>query len=95
MGRSITPQFVIRKARTKEVLGEWRVKARNGAKGYGYPTTDNISNYRDAFNKSLLPGGVNAHLTTESWLQCSLEIFDQFNKTVVAYYNAPMFEVIP
>jgi hypothetical protein len=88
MGRSYLITRIVRKVRTGEHLGEWRPS-------YGKPTSANLGTYRDAFNASLLPGGVNAHLGTGSWLLCNLEIYNQRTGKVEATYVAPMFETIP
>jgi hypothetical protein len=41
---------------------EWRVKAQYGAPGYGKPTLENLDRWIARFEKSMQPGGVNAHL---------------------------------
>lgn len=89
MGKTKIMRLVLRKAKNKEFVAEWKPKE------YGQPTTENIGKWRDHFNQSLLPGGINAHIGVDGWLQCKLEIYNQITQQVIAAYSAPMFESIP
>jgi len=84
-------QLIPRIIRTKQgkYLGQWVTTV------HGKPTPDNIEAWRQKFNASLLPGQANAHLGTAHWLLCSIEVFDQRKKQVLATGTAPMFEAIP
>ncbi len=87
MGKSKLIRYIIRRVRTGQTIAAY------DAQYAGKPTTENLSKWRDKFNKSLKKGGCNEHLGI-NWLQCNLEIYDQLNKTVVCSYNAPMFGII-
>lgn len=65
-GRSTTPKYVvdmkIRKGMTTPAA--WTVKQ------HGKPTAKNLAKYVDAYNDSVMPGGVNQHLgdgSTATW----------------------------
>lgn len=85
MGTSGLIPRIIRKARTGEYLGEWKGRA----------TAEALEQWRQRFNASLMPGGVNAHLGQKAWILCNLEVYDQRTRQVVARHQAPMFEVVP
>lgn len=84
MGRSTTPQYVIRTTDTGYVgntPGVWK------SKYYGKPTAANLAAYVATFNASLLPGGCNAHIGPEGALT-EAYIIDQYNDDkVVAVWN--------
>lgn len=88
MGRSKTIKYVIRKSSNGHFWGEWMTKQ------YGKPTPENLSKWRDEFNQSLQPGGVNEHIGINGWIQCKIEIFNQFTGSTVCSYNPPLFEII-
>lgn len=95
MGRSIKIKLIIRTKKGHHFLGEWKpIKRYNQLTGYGKPTPENLSKWRDDFNQSLQPGGANEHLTLKHYLQTDLEIYNQFTHEVVCSHIAPMFEVI-
>lgn len=88
--------YIIRKAKTGQYVAPWFIrKTIQRPFGDGKPTSENLSVWRNHFNKSLLKGGTNEHIGVNGWLQCTLEIYDQYTKNVVCTFNAPMFEVIP
>ncbi len=90
-----TIRLIIRKSRDHQFLGEWRVKKSiQQIPGHGKPTSENLSKWRDKFNSSLSKGGANEHLGLLAWLQCKIEIYNQFTGEIVCTYNPPMFEVI-
>ncbi len=87
MGHSKTIKYIIRKSSNGQFLGEWH-------REYGAPTSINLSKWRDKFNQSLQPNGANEHIGINGWIQCKIEIFNQFTGDIVCSYNPPLFEVI-
>lgn len=62
--RDTTPKYivVVTVPGYTNTIAAWGVRGKYGVRGYGAPTTNNLRKYVEAFNKSTLPGGSNAHL---------------------------------
>jgi hypothetical protein len=63
-------------------------------KRYGKPTVDSLEKWRKDFKQSMLPGEINEHISKQETGPSDCWIEDQATKKVIAYYKAPMFEVI-
>lgn len=65
MGRSRAWTYVLRIVESERISTpmEWRVGKRYSVPGYGKPTVENLAKWVAAYEKSLLPGGVNQHLS--------------------------------
>lgn len=94
MGRSYTPAYRV-ETNDRCVHGsmEWRCRRRGQVPGYGNPTEANLAKWVEKFNASLKPGGVNEHVGDRARV-FKAQIVDQFSGTVVATYEAPMFQVV-
>ena len=66
-----------------QFLGEYRGRVSEAA----------LSDYRNRYNASLLPGGVNAHVGINAWAS-NVRIRDQRTGAILATVQAPMFEAI-
>jgi hypothetical protein len=66
-------------------LGEWRVRSRYGATGYGHPTDGNLLIYCQELEKSTRPGGCNEHFG--SVVVVSAKIVDDFTGETKAIYE--------
>lgn len=76
MGRSYTPKYAFR---TFDIMGRSLPMAWN----YGKPTLSKVKKYFVAFNKSVLPGRVNAHLGKMATAK-RIEVYRQSDKQIVA-----------
>jgi len=94
MGRSKICKLIIRSKRDHYFYGEWYINNKKQFLGYGKPTPENLSKWRDKFNESLKPGNANSHLGSDYRIQRDLEIYNQVTGEILAEYKAPMFEVI-
>jgi len=94
MGRSTTPRYRIDAVMTnrRSYVQAWNCER------YGTPTLKSAARWREAINKSFLPGGVNFGIS-ESLGRIervfNFQVIDQRDNRVVVDYKAPMFEVVP
>lgn len=96
MGRDRPIRYVLQLYSHGSVLSaqEWRTRARYGVPGYGAPTEANLKRYLRQYNKSLLPGGANAHIGTRGRATGGF-IKDQKTGRVLVDYRRPMFSTDP
>ena len=94
MKRNELIHYIVRKSSNGQYLAPFNVRKGVQVPSDGKPTIENLSKWRDAFNNSLKKGGANEHLGIKYWLQCKIEIYNQYTKEIVCTYNPPMFEVI-
>ena len=88
MGQTSTPTYRVeyndQHGRTQSMCWDYRKD--------GVPTIRNLEAWRDSYNKSFQPGGVNAHLTNAYiW---DAHIIHQPTGITVIKFKAPMFEVV-
>jgi hypothetical protein len=61
---------------------------------HGRPTVENAKKYRDGYNQSMEPGGVNAHLRSGQSNFGRTTIIRQKDGEVMAEFVPPAFEVV-
>ncbi len=106
MGKSVTPKYRV-EYRTNHGFKHssnppiqamcWDVVSRTNVTGHGKPTVENLQIWRDKFNESFLPEGVNGHLSTSAGFIVRIHwcrIVNQFTREVMCEFTAPAFEVI-
>ena len=94
MGRSYTPVYRVEYA--TNARGVHHTAMVWDCKRYGKPTRANLIKWREGYNKSFEPGGVNEHCSNAVgyiiWINRA-RIIRQKTDEVVAEFVAPMFEV--
>ena len=92
MGRSVTPTYRVEvQANTRMDMFSWDCKVN------GRATETNLENWRQAYNASFGPGGVNWHVSEASGVVVHISkarLIRQRTGEVVAETNAPLFEVV-
>lgn len=83
MGRSYTPEFVVKI--TAGSSGKDYTPMAWNVRSSGKPTDKSLAAWVEAYEKSTLPGGANAHLGPD--VVWSAEIVCQFTGEVVACYK--------
>ena len=94
MGRSITPAYRI-ETMDNERPGLWRQFACWDGKRFHWPTAAKLEQWRQDLNASFLPGGVNAHLSSQAVLHVyRARVIRQSDGAMVTETTAPTFEVL-
>lgn len=91
MGKDKIIPLIIRRKKTKEFLGEWRIKSGINKTGYGKPTKENLEKHVNHFNQSCI-NGTNKHLGINYTWNFAVEIYSQLTGKILAEYNPPMFQ---
>lgn len=103
MGKTVTPKYRVEyktngltsadRLSWKQMI--WDVSAGPNRTGYGAPSVENLMRWRDKYNASFEPNGVNFHLSESAGFILRIfncRIVNQRTGKVVIQYTAPMFE---